>query len=365
MPWLKILISLLFAAIGSTSALAQPMDPPIETLVIATRQVSPFAMKGPEGEWSGIAIDLIREVASDLNAESEPKPALEFREMTLKEMLLAVENDEVDLAVAALTVNDERERLMDFSHPFHTSGLGIATAPDRRSGWISVLDRIFSITFLEIVATLFGMLLLSGVLMYLFERRHNKDHFGGGFWRGLGAGMWWSMVTLTTVGYGDKAPKTTAGRMIAVLWMLAGILIISSFTAAVTSTLTLGKLQSRITGPNDLARVSVATVADSTSESYLQSQHIRHQKFQELSEALSVVAAGKVEAVVYDAPLLRFEVLNNYPSLHVLPNTFQRQDYAIAMPSGSPLRERVNRALLRVISGHAWEETLAKYLGVD
>ena len=175
--------------------------------------------------------------------------------------------------------------------------------------------------------------------------------------------MWWSIVTLTTVGYGDKSPRTGVGRAIAVVWMLSGILIISSFTATVTSALTVGQLRARISGPSDLPRVRVATVADSTSQAYLRSRHIRHQKFSELADALAALDAGEVEAVVYDAPLLRFETVHDYPRLHVLPGTFERQDYAIAMPSNSPLREQVNRAVLRVISKPSWDETLTNYLG--
>lgn len=175
--------------------------------------------------------------------------------------------------------------------------------------------------------------------------------------------MWWSIVTLTTVGYGDKSPQTGVGRGIAVLWMLSGILIIASFTASVTSALTVGQLRSRISGPSDLTRVRVATVADSTSQSYLQSRHVRHQRFPELADALAALDAGQVEAVVYDAPILRYQVVHDHPELHVLSGTFERQDYAIAMPTGSPLREQVNRAILRVISKRSWDTTLEDYLG--
>jgi polar amino acid transport system substrate-binding protein len=358
----RILV-LMFLASWPASVFAQPEEASVVKLVVATRHVPPFAIKGEDGNWSGIAIDLLREVAEALNEESRQPVELEFREMTLKEMLSAVEQGNVDLVAAALTVNFERESKMDFTHPFHTSGLGIAVVSDRRSGWLNVLDRIFSVTFLKIVTGLFGLLLLSGVLIYLVERHHNKVQFGGGFWRGLGAGVWWSIVTLTTVEYGDKSPKTIVGRGIAVLWMLSGILIIASFTAAVTSSLTVGQLRSRISGPSDLTRVKVATVADSTSHSYLQSRHIRHQRFPELADALAALDSGQVEAVVYDAPILRFQVVHDYPNLHVLSGVFERQDYAIALSSGSPLRERVNRAVLRVISTRSWDTTLADYLG--
>lgn len=363
MPWLKRSMALLLLSAWSASALAQPADLVGDKLVVATRHVPPFAIKNEEGAWNGIAIDLLREVVVDLSEDLERPIELEFRELTLKDMLLAVERGEVDLAAAALTVNYEREGKMDFSHPFHTSGLGIAVAADQRRGWLSVLDRIFSFTFLEVLAGLFGLLLLSGMFLYFFERRRNREQFGGGFWRGLGAGVWWSIVTLTTVGYGDKTPKTVPGRVIAVLWMLSGLLIIASFTAAVTSALTVGQLSSQVSGPDDLPRRRTATVEDSTSQDYLQSRHVRHRSFSELADALSALDAGQVEAVVYDAPILRFQVIREYPKLHVLPAIFERQDYAIAMPSGSPLREQVNRAVLRVISKRSWDDTLADYLG--
>lgn len=47
--------------------------------------------------------------------------------------------------------------------------------------------------------------------------------YGGRPIKGLGQAVWWAAVTMTTVGYGDKAPKTLGGRVVAVAWMLASI----------------------------------------------------------------------------------------------------------------------------------------------
>ena len=49
--------------------------------------------------------------------------------------------------------------------------------------------------------------------------------------------LWWSMVTMTTVGYGDLYPVTTSGRLLAALLMTSGILLFGTFTAAVASAL--------------------------------------------------------------------------------------------------------------------------------
>ena len=52
----------------------------------------------------------------------------------------------------------------------------------------------------------------------------------------IGSGLWWSVQTVTTVGYGDNVPMTLAGRLVAVLVMLVGIGFLTAITAAITST---------------------------------------------------------------------------------------------------------------------------------
>jgi len=48
-------------------------------------------------------------------------------------------------------------------------------------------------------------------------------------------GLWWSIVTTTTVGYGDLSPKTSTGRLVAVFLMLIGIGIIGTLTSSITT----------------------------------------------------------------------------------------------------------------------------------
>ena len=52
----------------------------------------------------------------------------------------------------------------------------------------------------------------------------------------IGSGLWWAVQTVTTVGYGDNVPETTASRLVAVLVMLLGIGFLTVITAAITST---------------------------------------------------------------------------------------------------------------------------------
>jgi voltage-gated potassium channel len=53
--------------------------------------------------------------------------------------------------------------------------------------------------------------------------------------RSIGTGLWWSIQTVTTVGYGDVVPASTAGHVTAAVVMLAGLSLLSVTTAAVTN----------------------------------------------------------------------------------------------------------------------------------
>ena len=59
--------------------------------------------------------------------------------------------------------------------------------------------------------------------------------FSAGEFGSLWDGIWWAVVTVTTVGYGDIYPKTVQGRLIGMVLMFVGIGFLSLLTAAVAS----------------------------------------------------------------------------------------------------------------------------------
>ena len=105
-------------------------------------------------------------------------------------------------------------------------------------------------------------------------------------------------------------------------------------------------------------------MAASTSLSYLEAQGVRAVPYESVEATVEALAQGEVDAVVYDAPILRWLVRERYAAqLQVLPRTFERQDYAIGLPQGSPLREPLNRLLLEAIDSGEWERLVTRYLG--
>ena len=332
-----------------------------KTLVVLTKESPPFAMCGEDGVWRGLSIDLWEYIAQ------KEQISFQYRATDLDGLIGQLENDEAHLAVAALTITADREARIDFAHPFYTSGFGIAVPVQRGApAWLTVVAGLFSLDFLQVVGALLGLLLVVGALVWLFEKRRNAEQFGGHPVAGLGAGVWWSAVTMTTVGYGDKAPQTILGRLVALVWMFASVIIISSFTAAIASSLTVGRLAGSIQGPDDLPGKSLATVAGSTSEAYLEQHGLRGSPYPTAAEALKAVAKGTSDAMVYDEPILQYLANTELAGrVSVIPGTFDRQDYGFAVPTDSPLREQLNRAVLEAITTDTWRQIKTRYLGQE
>lgn len=327
-------------------------------LVVGVKETPPFVMKDSGGNWQGISIKLWEEIADELDYNYR------IVERDLDGLLDGLEKGSVDVGVAAVTITSEREKVLDFTHSFYNTGLGIAVNPGGLQGWIGAGQQLLSMRFLKAVLALVVVLFIAGFVLWLFERRKNEEEFGGGVVKGLWSAFWWSAVTMTTVGYGDKAPKSAGGRIVALIWMFAAIITISSFTAAIASVLTVSHLESSIRGPQDLFDVRVGAVEGTTASAYLERKGITFRGYEKPIDCLVALKNGKVDAAVHDMPILHYLTNTQLEgSVEVLPVTFERQDYGLGLPEKSKLREDVNRVLLKKLREPQWRETLRKYLG--
>ena len=356
-----ILLALALAAMPTLAlrARAQTQEPSnTRELIIGTKVAAPFAMKEEDGAWRGLSIELWRHVANQMHLRYR------FEETSLSGLTNGVADGSLDAAVAALTVTGPRHRLVDFTQPFYSTGLGIAVTRDTSITWWPIISNVFSPRFLLAVAALFAMSVVVGLVLWVIERRHN-EHFGA-HRQGLGSSVWWSAVAMTQSGSaaGEKVPVTLPGRLIAVVWMVASVIVIASFTAALTSQLTLKQLHGAVHGEADLRYVRAGAIAGTETTEYLSHQHIAYQAFADAEMGLSALKKGRIDALVYDRPLLLWLVRERYAdSLQVLDATFDPQDYAIALPQGSKLRLPIDLALLDAVQSEWWRETVFSYLG--
>jgi len=334
---------------------SQPFD---KELIIGTKIAEPFAMKDKEGKWYGISIELWEKIAKEL------KIKYQWKELGLKPLLDGVTNSSLDAGIAAITITAERESKFDFSHSYYSTGLSIVTAKNLNDGWRSVLKGIFSSQMLFILLALTVILFIIGTLTWLTEKKRNPENFNPNPIKGIPAGMWWAAVTMTTVGYGDMTPQTISGRVIALFWMFASLLMVSAVIASVASTLTLAQSKPLISGPKDLNKARIASIKNSSSDAYLEHRQLEREYYPTVLDALTAITEGKSDAMVYDDPLLKYLTEHHFKNkLIVIDKIFEPQQYGIALPEGSPLREPINRVMLKIIHKEEWQRVLKSYLG--
>jgi polar amino acid transport system substrate-binding protein len=340
-----LLLPLLLVVAGLCAARSAHAGAPA-SLRVGTKAAPPFVIRRADGSLDGPSIRLWRELAEGLGV------AYTLEERDLTGLFDGLRDGSLDVAIAAITVTSEREAAVDFTHPFHTAGLGIVARRRDRSLWLALVDTVLSRELLGFVIVLGLLQLAFGSAVWLLERRRNPEHFPAGALAGIWSGYWWAVVTMTTVGYGDKAPRSRPGRIVALGWMLCSLAMITTLTGTVASQLTLRQLDTELRGPDDLDRIRVGVLIDSTSERWARSVGLDFERFDDVSLALDATAAGEIDAVVHDVPLLH-EALRDRPTdeLELLPARFQRQDYAIALPEGSGLREPINRLLPEKVRG--------------
>lgn len=85
-------------------------------------------------------------------------------------------------------------------------------------------ERVFAL-----ILAVASLLLIGGLGFALAEIQQ------GSKWEQLGRGLWWALVTLTTVGYGDVVPQTAIGRLVGAGLMLGGVVSLALVTATVAS----------------------------------------------------------------------------------------------------------------------------------
>src|SRR5262245_58261106 len=325
-------------------------------LTVGAYPEPPFAMKDAGGAWSGLAIDLWREVAR--------RQGLAYRveEHDLASLIDSLEARRVDVAVGSLLVTAQRERRMDMTSPYMHVSMAIGTRP--ASGWWQTLRPLVSGPILWGMIGLAVLLLIFAAIVWSLERHRNPEHFGGSVMRGIGDAVWWSASTMSTVGYGDRTPVTFWGRAVGMVWMFASIVLVSAFIAGSTSALTVWRLRTQIHSLQDLAHVRTGVVAASGAAEYLNEIGIGAVGFPTIQAAVDAVTRGDVDAVVGEWPVLEYLAHHGYAGrLAVVPQPLARGFVAFALPRDSPQLRLLNVTLLEVLADPDWDEITRKYLG--
>jgi polar amino acid transport system substrate-binding protein len=338
MRWWFAAISVAFLLVIAGRAWAE------EPLVVAVKNTPPFVTVGDGGKVEGFSVELAEEIARRL----DPPRTVRFDvQPDLDRQLDTVAAGKVDMGIAATTITAQRQRRLDFSQPFFRSGLGILVRPD--SVGLGVLSRVLSGDIVWVIIGTLLYILLCAHAIWWAER--GSDAFDDRWLPGVGTAVWWVIVSMSTVGYGDVVPKKAISKVLAVMIIFTGIVLFGVAVASFSSALTVQNLQSEISGPDDLRGRRVAVIGNTTGAAAVQGRKATLVEVRSVAEAAALVRDGKADAAVHDLPLLQHYV-KSHPDdgLTLADVVFEPANYGVTFPSGSPLRRDVNVVLLQLMS---------------
>jgi polar amino acid transport system substrate-binding protein len=358
----KILVALAALGLGvgvvSTAGHTQTAPEPEGAVRVAIKPAPPFVQD--EAEPRGFSIDLWDEIAERTEIRSE----FAWVE-TVSEQLDAVETNRADAAIAAISITEEREQTVDFTHPVYDSGLQLLVRDDQGLTIGDNLRSIVSTPVLRLLLAMFVGVGIVGCLVWLIERRTNDD-FHDRAHLGVWDGMWWAIVTLMTVGYGDRVPRSAAGRILSITWMVIGVIFIANFTAVVTAQLTVTELSKNVVAVREIDAGRLGTIANTTSSAYVAEEGLRAESFPTVNDAVTALENDEIDGLVYDAPILRYIASSSGKGrVRTTGPVFEPEYYGIALPEGSPLLEPVNAAILSIIDDGTYEALQRRWFGED
>jgi len=121
LPILTMIICFTLSVVANIAQAETPIAVGIDA------NLKPFSYKNDSGEYIGFDIDIWQSIANKLGLDYE------FRPMKFDLIIPALQSGSLDVAIAAITINAEREQIIDFSYPYFDSGLSIMVKTERQN----------------------------------------------------------------------------------------------------------------------------------------------------------------------------------------------------------------------------------------
>ena len=313
----------------------------------ATVVLPPFVID-QDGVLTGFSIEIWNEISKRMGAKTT------YQLMpSVKDVFDALRDGNADIAVSGLFYTSERDREFEFSYPILESGLQVMVR-NSASGEVAafsslwrLLDLLFSRATLAWLGIALLFVVMAAHVAWLLERRHpdgmipTQSYFPGIFYA-----MYWAAATLLTQAV-DRFPGRWLVRTLSVLWMFVGISFVASYTAQLTTNLTVQQIRGAINGPDDLHGKRVATLSGGSAVRYLREHGIQVVEFAQTSEIYQALLDRRVDAVLLGAAgQIYYATHEGRGLVRVVGPEFNKNDVGFIFPEENMLRRKVNGALL-------------------
>ncbi|KAG5374880.1 hypothetical protein IGI04_039476 [Brassica rapa subsp. trilocularis] len=274
--------------------------------------------------------------------------------------------DNFDVAVGDITIVTNRTRFVDFTQPFIESGLVVvAPVKEAKSSPWSFL-KPFTIEMWAVTGAFF---LFVGAIVWILEHRFNHE-FRGPPRRQLITIFWFSFSTM----FFSHRENTVSslGRLVLIIWLFVVLIINSSYTASLTSILTVQQLTSRIEGidslitSNEPIGVQDGTFARNYLVNELNISPHRIVPLRDEEHYLSALQlgpkAGGVAAIVDELPYIEVLLTNSNCKYRTVGQEFTRTGWGFAFQRDSPLAVDMSTAILQLSEEGELEKIHRKWL---
>lgn len=329
-----------------------------EQILTVDIEITPPCVMPNDIRYTGFDIELWEEIAKELGLE------FTYNETDLKGIFNDLIEGNADVALSCITITNEREKIVDFSHHYLDSGLRIMVLNKTKFSLAESVKSIYSPIVIRALTYIGLFIVVCGHVFWWVERGHK--YISTKYFPGIFQAFWYVLVTMTTVGYGDIVPRSWVGRLMAFLVMIIGIGIFGWTIAQLSSAITLQTLHSDITDHWDLRNRLVATVEGTTSVTALEKLGALVVQTKTIDQAYEKLLNEEVKAVVFDSPTILYYARNKGAGkVSVVGPLFDIQYYGFLFPQGSELRESVNRALLKLRNNGTYVKLHNKWFGTD
>lgn len=320
-----------------------------------------------KGQHRGFEIDLWNAIAK------EAKIDFEYETHSFKEIIPLLADKKIDVGLAGITINEDREKIIDFSHPTFESGLHILLSKNRKGiDFLETIKSLINNGLERLVKPLFVFLLITFIFanaLWLTEK--SSGSFAPTYLLGIIQSAWVSFGVIVGLLTGGSSTlfyevHTWSGRVILTLGHITSLIVLGLFIGEITAFITTKKIKLDIEKPKDLQGKKVAIVAGTTSEDVLKGLGAAIVPAIKIEEAYQKLKKNEIEAVVFDAPVLVYYSLNEgLQWAEIAGELFNKQSYGIALQQESPLREEINTAFLRIKESGQYDLLYRKWFGED
>ncbi|XP_059449815.1 glutamate receptor 3.7 isoform X2 [Corylus avellana] len=262
-----------------------------------------------------------------------------------------VKDDVFDAAVGDIAIVTNRTKIVDFSQPYATTGL-VIVAPvqdSKSSAWVFL--QPFTVEMWCATGASFVMI---AVVIWILEHRVNND-FRGPPKRQLVTMFLFSFSTLFKTN--QESTVSPLGRMVMVVWLFLLMVITASYTASLTSILTVQQLSSPITGIDSLIRSNwpIGYQEGSFAYSYLaDGLYIPRSRLKSLGSPEAYERAlrqgptnGGVAAIIDELTYVEL-FLSKRTEFGIIGQPFTKSGWGFAFKRGSPLAVDISTAILKL-----------------